>query len=105
MDRRTFLKLSGITSAVAALAGCKSANEKLIPYLIPPDEGITPGIANYYASTCRSCPVGCGVLVRWAKLPSNLLERISTRIVNEVKGVNRVVLDITSKPPGTIEWE
>jgi GMP synthase (glutamine-hydrolysing) len=41
----------------------------------------------------------------WARLPYDLLERASNRIINEVRGVNRVVLDITSKPPGTIEWE
>jgi GMP synthase (glutamine-hydrolysing) len=41
----------------------------------------------------------------WARLPPDLLERLSTRITNEVREVNRVVLDLTSKPPGTIEWE
>ncbi len=41
----------------------------------------------------------------WAQLPHELLQRISNRIINEVKGVNRVVLDISSKPPSTIEWE
>ncbi|MGF1596116.1 MAG: glutamine-hydrolyzing GMP synthase [Acidimicrobiales bacterium] len=41
----------------------------------------------------------------WARLPHDLLERISNRIINEVDGINRVVYDITSKPPGTIEWE
>ena len=41
----------------------------------------------------------------WAKLPYDLLGKLSTRIINEVKGVNRVVLDISSKPPATIEWE
>jgi GMP synthase (glutamine-hydrolysing) len=41
----------------------------------------------------------------WTRVPYDVLARISTRITNEVREVNRVVLDITSKPPGTIEWE
>ena len=41
----------------------------------------------------------------WARLPHDVLERISSRVINEVRGVNRVLYDVTSKPPGTIEWE
>ena len=46
-----------------------------------------------------------GMTADWAKIPNDVLGRMSNRIINEVKGVNRVVFDISSKPPSTIEWE
>jgi GMP synthase (glutamine-hydrolysing) len=46
-----------------------------------------------------------GMTADWAKIPHNVLGVISNRIINEVRGINRVVYDISSKPPSTIEWE
>jgi molybdopterin-containing oxidoreductase family iron-sulfur binding subunit len=64
MDRRKFFKLVGVSSAAAAAAaGCGKTTEAILPYVVPPPH-LVPGVATYFATVCRECPGGCGVVAR-----------------------------------------
>ena len=88
-------------------AGLYRQTAQAFAVLLPVQSVGVMGDARTYADVVavRSIDTEDFMTADWSHLPYDLLARISTRIINEVKGVNRVVYDISSKPPATIEWE
>ncbi len=64
MDRRTFMKLGGAVAAAGMTGACGQAAQKIIPYAIPPNDGVNPVEGWFYSTTCRMCDAGCGIMVR-----------------------------------------
>ncbi len=103
----TLRQADAILLAELHAAGLYRATAQVFAVLLPVKSVGVMGDNRTYADVValRAVTTDDFMTADWARLPYDLLARISNRIVNEVKGVNRVVYDITSKPPGTIEWE
>jgi GMP synthase (glutamine-hydrolysing) len=100
-------KADAIVTEEITKAGLQKSIWQSFAVLTPVKSVGVMGDERTYENTCviRAVHSTDGMTADWVKLPYDLLGRLSNRIINEVRGVNRVVYDITSKPPGTIEWE
>ncbi|HEX2474516.1 MAG TPA: glutamine-hydrolyzing GMP synthase [Lacipirellulaceae bacterium] len=103
----TLREADAIVVAEIKAAGLYRATSQAFAVLLPVQSVGVMGDARTYddAIAVRCVTTDDFMTADWTHLPHELLARISTRIINEVKGVNRVVYDISSKPPATIEWE
>ena len=103
----------GPAAALAPHAGERLVEHDLRPYWVTPgliDEHTHLGLAGDGRTyedviALRAVQTDDFMTADWSHLPYELLAKVSTRVINEVKGVNRVVYDVSSKPPATIEWE
>jgi GMP synthase (glutamine-hydrolysing) len=97
----------GIVTSEIRAAGLYDTLWQAFAVLLPVRSVGVMGDERTYDEACavRAVTSVDGMTADWAPIPHDVLARISTRMINEVRGINRVVLDITSKPPGTIEWE
>jgi GMP synthase (glutamine-hydrolysing) len=88
-------------------AGLYRTTSQVFAVLLPVQSVGVMGDARTYQDTVavRAVTTEDFMTADWSHLPYDVLARISTRVINEVRGVNRVVYDISSKPPATIEWE